>query len=224
MIFNETELSVLKNFSTINASMLIRPDRLEIINDNQSCIAKYVFEKPYDFEAYGIYNLNEFLSVLGMIKNPEITVHEKYLTIKQGNTKVKYYTTPENLIPVVRSLNKVLSAAKFDMAFNLPAEKLASIFKAATVLQLEWLFFETDGKKIRLTLANKLESSDSSFEVVIDDGIKENNIAKTAKVPVCDLKLMPGDYFIEIASTGVPISRWTCFNGVQYIIGASNKG
>ena len=217
--FTETEINILKNFAGINPSMIVYSDRFEVLNNAKSVVGKYAFEKPYDFASFGIYEMSEFLSVLGALKNPEIEVSDKFLTIKDGSSKTRYFTTAQDLLPKVPNIEKNFANVECDCVFDLPADKLASMFKMAAILKAQFVFFETDKKKVRITVADELESTNNSFEVTIEDGIKVNELKKSLKIPLSDLKILPGGYSVELSSA--KISRWESNLGVNYYIGVA---
>ena len=64
--FDDKTMKVLANFSAINPSMIIQPDKLSVINNTNSCIGLYPFAKGFDFEEFGLYEAPEFLSALSV--------------------------------------------------------------------------------------------------------------------------------------------------------------
>ena len=217
--FSESEINVLKNFASINPSMIIHPDRFEVLNNAKSVVGKYNFEKAYDFEAFGIYECSEFLSILGAMKNPEIEVQEKCIVIKDGSSKIRYFTTAKDLLPQVPQVDANFANVKCGLCFDLPADKLASLFKMSTILKAGFVFFETDKKKVRITVADELVSTNNSFDVTIDDGIKTNELEKALKIPLTDLKILPGGYSVELSTS--KISKWNSIGGVTYYVGCA---
>jgi hypothetical protein len=218
MNFTETQMSVLKNFAGINASMIINPDGLEVINNSKSVIAKYKFDKAYDFAKFGIYEVPELLSVIASLTKPDITIEEKFLLISDGTSKYKYFTTALDLLPKVPDMAKA-DAVEFDLEFDISAEKLNMLFKAAATIKADFIFFETDKKKIRMTVANALDASTSSFDITLETGIKTNKLTKAVKVPVAELKLFAGDYKVKLSGK---ISKWSnTIGNLDYYVGTS---
>jgi len=80
----EKEIQVLKSFAGINANMIVYPDKFVAINGpKKSLVGIYYFEKPYDYETFGIFDLNEFLGLVqhsrdwraNNNRNPTILAH-----------------------------------------------------------------------------------------------------------------------------------------------------
>ncbi len=216
--FNEKETGVLQNFAGINPSMIVDSKGFKVINNAKSVIGFYSFEKPYDFEDFGLYETNEFLTILKALESPEIEVSDKYLSISTGKDKVKYFTTAQNLLPKVPDVSKKFSDVECEMVFSLSADKLNLLLKMAGILKSKFLFFETDKKKIRITAGDELESSGNNFEVVIEEGITSNKLTEPVKIILADFKIMPGEYKVQLSTK---ISKWECVNGVDYYVGVA---
>ena len=81
MKLNQTTQDILKNFSEINTNILIKPgSELNTISTMKNILAKATINENFDKE-FGIYDLNEFLSVVSSLDKPELTLQEKHMTI-----------------------------------------------------------------------------------------------------------------------------------------------
>ncbi len=221
MNFSDTELSILDNFAKINASQIIKPTGFGAKELSNSIIGTYTFENEYDFEPFGIYEVPMFLRAIDTFNNPEIEIKSDRVIIKEGSAKVKFFTTPLDLIKnaEVPDIAPKFDLLKCELDFDLPADKLATIFKTATVFKAKYLYLESDGDAVRLTVSTGAPSdSGNSFDVSVRDNIRSNKLGDTIlKVPLSELRISPGDYSIK-ASTK-KISKWTCFNDVVYYVG-----
>jgi hypothetical protein len=219
MKFKDQEINVLKNFATINPSMIIFNDGFKVINNSKSCLGFYKFQEAYDFAQYGVYDVPKLLTTIGMFKAPEIDVKDKYLLITEEDFSVRYLSTVQDILPVVPDVASKFAKVDLSMEFDISADKLNILFKAASVMKCENMFFESEKGKIRITVSDKLEPSNDSFNVTIDTGIKTNNLAAPIKIPVAELNLFPGDYSVKISDK---ITRWDNFIGtLHYFIGVS---
>ena len=222
-MFTSTELMILKNFSGVNTSQVIYPDRFEAVNNSNSVIASFKFDHDaYDFKPFGIYDLGEFLSALQALKEPTMDVKPKFLTMRTGEDQIKYFTSPLEVLPEVplENLDRNFGSLECEIDFSLSADKLAMIFKMASVLKTEYVFIECDDGNIRITVADELESSNNMYEVMVTSGVTVANCEDGAiKIPLCDLQLLGGDYNVKISTK--KISLWENMNGVSYYIGCS---
>jgi len=216
--FTEKEITVLKNFAGVNPSMIVDAKGFKVINNSKSVIGFYDFDKEYSFEDFGLYETNEFLTIIGAMGNPEIDVNEKYLTIANGKDKVKYFTTAQNLLPKVPNVANKFKDIECELQFTISADKLNLILKMAGILKSKYIFFESDKKKIRITAGDELESSGNNFEVVLEEGITANNLKEAVKITLADFKIIPSEYKVELSTK---ISKWTSTLGVEYFVGVA---
>lgn len=215
-MFSTSELKILGNFGSINQSIVINPDKIEVINVGSSVIAKYPYDNAYDFEAFGIYEISDFLGILNVLSKPNIEVKDSYLNIiGSNNDKVRYFTTAKELIPKVPSIEEKFSKMNCELQFALPADKLAYIMKMASILKAKFIFFETVNDKILVTVGDDLDSSANNYELFIEDGITNNKLDKPVKISIEDFKILAGEYEVKISKK---ISCWTNLNNVVYYI------
>ena len=90
---NDT-VEVLKNFSTINPNLVIEPgQKIQTISESKTVMAKAEIVEDFPNQV-GIYDLNEFLSVLNLIESPSLDFKDKYLTVSGGSNiaqQVQYF-------------------------------------------------------------------------------------------------------------------------------------
>ena len=87
MKLNENTKDILKNFSEINTNILIKPgNQLATISTMRNIFAKATISESFEKE-FGIYDLNEFLSVVSSLNKPEITLQDKFMTIASECSK-----------------------------------------------------------------------------------------------------------------------------------------
>jgi hypothetical protein len=217
--FDEKTIRILANFAAINPSMVIQQEQLSVINTTNSCIGFYTFGTTFDFEEFGLYEAPEFLSAISVFDTlPAIEVKDKYLVISGKNDKLKYFTTAKNLLPVVPDVKSKFEKVQCELEFTLSADKLAIINKFSSILKSKYIFFETEKKRIRITVANELESSNNSYELFIEDDIQSNKLTAPVKIALDDFKILPGEYTISLSQK---ISRWTNLNGAVYYLACS---
>jgi len=212
---NET-ISVLKNFSTINANLMVKAgSSLSTMSAMKNIVAKadVTEEFPSDF---AIYDLNEFLSALSLFGKPDLEFNDDFVIItEEGTSKsLKYwYSDPS----VVTTPSKEISMPSTELTFNLSSDTLNEITKAAAVIGVPDMALS--GGKLMVT--DKKNSTANAYETSLDVG----DIAAEYKFwfKVENLKVMPGAYDVEVSSK--KISHFTNTKlGVQYWIGSKNIG
>ena len=76
MKISKETIEVLKNFSAINPNLVIKEgNNLSTIADAKNIMASVVVKESFDSEV-GIYDLNEFLSALNLIDDPDLNFGE----------------------------------------------------------------------------------------------------------------------------------------------------
>jgi len=198
-ISNKT-LDVLKNFSEINQSILIKKGKkLKTVSALKNILAHADVEEnfPQDF---AIYQLNEFIGVLSTMSNPDLTFHDKYVMLSQENgacTKY-FYAEPS----VVISPEKDINMPSEDINFTLLEKQYNDLLKMSSILQLNDILVKGCPKsnKIFLAVTNKKNDTSNDYSVQVGDGVTEpyKMYFKTE-----NLKMVVGDYNVHISSKGI---------------------
>ena len=99
MKLSDNTLSLLKNFSTINQSILFKQgSKLRTISVMKNILAEATVDEelPKDF---GIYDLNQFLNGLGLHQSPELDFeNDGHVVIKEGKMRSKYFFADPNAV------------------------------------------------------------------------------------------------------------------------------
>jgi hypothetical protein len=206
---NET-ISVLKNFSTINANLMVKAgSSLSTMSAMKNIVAKadVTEEFPSDF---AIYDLNEFLSALSLFGKPDLEFDNDFVIItEEGTSKsLKYWFSDPS---VVTTPSKEISMPSTELTFNLSSDTLNEITKAAAVIGVPDMALA--GGKLMVT--DKKNSTANAYETSLDVG----DVAAEYKFwfKVENLKVMLGAYDVEVSSK--KISHFTNTKlGVQYWI------
>ena len=206
---NET-ISVLKNFSTINANLMVKAgSSLSTMSAMKNIVAKadVTEEFPSDF---AIYDLNEFLSALSLFGKPDLEFGNDFVIItEEGTSKsLKYwYSDPS----VVTTPSKEISMPSTELTFPLSSDTLNEITKAAAVIGVPDMALA--GGKLMVT--DKKNKTANAYETSLDVGDVSADYKFWFKVE--NLKLIPGSYDVEVSSK--KISHFTNTKlGVQYWI------
>ena len=213
MKLNATTQEILKNFSEINTNILIKPgSELNTISTMKNILAKATINESFDSE-FGIYDLNEFLSVVSSLDKPELTLQEKHLTISAegSRSKVKYfYSDPSVIVSPTKDVNMPES----DVTFTLSESNLAQLRKMAAILSSPDLaLIGTKGGDVILKVCDKKNDTSNKFEIVVGENATANY---TFYFKVENLKMISGDYDVAVSSksiahftnTKLPIEYW----------------
>ncbi len=198
---NET-ISVLKNFGSINQGILFKKGKtLKTVSSHKNILAEVDIKEDIPAE-FGIYDLNNFLSVISLHKDdPSFEFDDKQVTIvgNKGRSKIKYRFTPANMI--VTPPEKALTMPDAEIKFDLTAEDFDWVLRAAGVLASPQIAIESDGKKVSivtLDLQNDSAHTDA-LEIANGNGNKYKMIFKTENIT----KVLAGTYEVSISSKGI---------------------
>jgi len=205
MKLSDSTLSLLKNFSTINTSILFKKgNKLRTISVMKNILAEATVseEFPKDF---GIYDLNQFLNGMGLHNSPELDFREdNYVVIKEGKMRSKYFFADANVI--VTPPDKSMELPSEDVSFELSTDQLDKLLKAAAVYQLPDLSVEGGEGVVKIVVRDKKNDTSNSFSIVVGD--TESIFSFNFKVE--NIKILPGTY--EVVVSEKLISKFTCKN------------
>ena len=126
MKLSEKTLSLLKNFGSINQSILFKEgNKLRTISVMKNILAEAEIAEdiPQDF---GIYDLNRFLNALSVSKSPELDFsNSQYVMIRGSDTKSKYFFADPSVI--VSPPEKEISLPTEDVQFELNTQQLDTL-------------------------------------------------------------------------------------------------
>ncbi len=212
---NDT-LNVLKNFASINPNLVFKPgQKLKTISEAKTILSSADIVEDFPVE-FGVYDLNEFLSVYNLIEDPELEFEDKSVLIKNSsvnNQKVRYfYSSPE----ILTTPQKDIQMPEPEVGVNLSDDVLNQIRKAAAVLGHTELSIQGEGGVVTASVFDSKDATSNSFTMELDkDNACKNEFNFVVSIP--NLKLLPGDYFVSISSK--LISNWTNSNyPVEYFV------
>jgi len=213
MKLNQNTQDILKNFSEINTNILIKPgSELNTISTMKNILAKATINESFDKE-FGIYDLNEFLSVVSSLDKPELTLQEKHMTISTegSRSKVKYFYSDPS---VIVSPTKDVKMPESDVTFSLSESNLAQLRKMAAILSSPDLaLVGTKDGDVVLKVCDKKNDTSNKFDIVVGENATANY---TFYFKVENLKMISGDYDVAVSSksiahftnTKLPIEYW----------------
>ncbi len=199
-------LNVLKNFSTINSSIVFRKgSTVRTISNAENILAKFTGEEifPVDF---AIYDLSQFLSGISLFNDPQLEFTSgDFVNIRGGRQSAKYYfSDPE--ITLKSAPEKNVKFPGSDIEFVLTEEDLISLQKASAVYSLPDLTFHSEEGSdiIKLILRDKENDTSNTYEQSITGS---SNGAYTLDLKIENIRVLPGNYSIRVSQH--LISEWT---------------
>lgn len=203
MKISKRTLGILKNFSSINQSIVINPgNRIQTISNVKDVFGIAEVEETFDTK-FAIYDLNEFLGVVSLFEDPDFTFQNNSVVITEGENEQTYYFADESVI--TQPPEKGVTLPSTDLSLHLTKEQLQSLVKAAAINNATDLTFTTGQVKVH----NKSVANSNSF-VINNKGDKD--VKYSLSISVDKLKMVADDYAVQICAKGL-----AKFEGTQKI-------
>ena len=205
MKLSDKTISVLKNFSSINQSILVKEgNKLRTISVMKNILAEASVAEEFSKD-FGVYDLNQFLNGLSLHQSPELDfTNDGYVVIREGKSRSKYFFADPNVI--VTPPEKSIQLPSEDVCFELTTDQLEKLLKASSVYQLPDLCAVGENGVVKLVVRDKKNETSNDFAVVV--GETENEFCFNFKVE--NIKVLPGTY--EVVVSQKLLSRFTSKN------------
>ena len=203
MKLSDKTLTLLKNFSSINQSILFKKGTsLRTISVMKNILAEATIEEdlPTDF---GIYDLNQFLNGLGLHQNPDLDFENQgHVVIREGKSRTKYFFADPNVL--VTPPDKEITLPSEDVSFELSTSQLDKLLKAAAIYQLPDLAVVGGDGVVKIVVRDKKNDTSNDFSIVV--GETQSTFSFNFKVE--NIKIVPGTYDVVVSQK--LLSRFTC--------------
>ena len=194
MKLSESTLSLLKNFSSINQSILFKQgSKLRTISVMKNILAEATIteEIPKDF---GIYDLSQFLNGLSLHQSPELDfANDGHVVIKEGRMRSKYFFADPNVI--ITPPDKAIDLPSEDVSFELSTDQLDKLLKAAAIYQLPDLAVVGGEGVVKILVRDKKNDTSNDFSIVVGETDKEFSF----NFKVENIKILPGTYDVIVS-------------------------
>ena len=195
---NETR-DVLKNYSTINANLLVsHGNKIATMSQMKNIVSSATVGDTFDTE-FAIYDLNEFLAALSLFNDPELTFGEQSVRIAQGSQDLTYFYSDPSVVTTPKT---EISMPSVDATFTLTKDTFNKVLKAAAVLGAPDMVLDIGGDSIMdLRVSDRKNDTSNSFSIEV--GAESPAKGKKFYFKVENLKLLPGDYEVEVSERGI---------------------
>jgi hypothetical protein len=194
MKLSDKTLTLLKNFSGINQSILFKQgSSLRTISVMKNILAEATIDEEFPKD-FGIYDLNQFLNGLNLHQNAELDFdNDGYVVIREGKSRSKYFFADPNVI--VTPPDKSISLPSEDVCFLLDTKELDKLKKASSVYQLDDLSVIGEAGVVKLVVRDKKNDTSNDFSIIVGETDKEFSF----NFKVENLKILPGSYEVVIS-------------------------
>lgn len=190
-------IQVLKNFSTINPSLICKPgSSLETISPAKTVMGMATVPDTFPIK-FAIYNLSQFIGCVSMFQNPDLEFGNQAVLITDSNKRFTYYYADPSVI--VGPPEKKLVMPSPDASFTLLNKDLQEVLKALGILGLPEIAFVGDGDTVSVEAVDSKASSSNRYAVTVGKTAATFRAIFKAE----NIKIMPSDYQVEISSHGL---------------------
>jgi len=197
MKLSDKTIQILKNFATINQSILVRPGNvLKTITPLKTILAQATVAETFEQE-FAIYELPRFLGTISLFSDPEFTFQEKFVTISSGKQRVNYTYADASMIMTPPS--KDISFPDTEVEFTITADQLSTISKAGAVLQMPEIAVVGEDGLISIRAIDSKNSSADVFSLDVGECDKDFKVIFRPE----NLKLIPSDYKVSLTTAGI---------------------
>lgn len=209
MKLSKETVALFKNFAGINSNLLLKSgSKLATISAQKNVMADATVGET--FPDFAIYDLNEFLGAMSLFDDPELTFQDKYVSISQGNMKIKFFAADASVLVAPQ---KAITFPEAEINFTITADKLQMINRTASVLRAADVSIVGDGSTVTVVVGDKKNATGNSFSEPV--GTTDKTFKVNLKVE--NLKMLPGDYEVSVSSKKISRFKSTATDLVYYV-------
>lgn len=216
MNVSDTTIGVLKNFATINPNLVFREGNVvKTISEAKNILASVEISEdiPQDF---GIYDLNEFLNVVGMFDEPVMLFDDSGKKAKIADAKAKqsvnYFFSDQSILTYPQG---DVTMPEADVKFTLSADQMSKLKRAASTLGVSDVVITNQDGNVTVQVTDINDATSNSYELAIDNVDKANGTF-TVVFNIGNFKFVAGEYDVEISSKlishftnkSLPVQYW----------------
>ncbi len=213
MNLSSETIEVLKNFSTINPTMLIRPGNvIKAIGAKKTILASAKVKETFPTE-FAISDLTKFIMVVTSYSNPTLSFDDKHVVISDKLAKTRFLYGGSS--SVTHPPAKDVTLPSVDASFTISNEALTKVLRLTSGLGLpNIVLYGRDGKSF-FAGTDVLQDicDDTEYEVGISDSDYK------AVFELENMKMLPRDYTVQVTSGMAHFKSTT--DDVEYWIACS---
>lgn len=216
-MLNKSVQKILSDLSNISTTAIISHPITGIQDIDRSIVAFINLEEMGEdaFETFGLMNINEFLNVVSLVDNADISMNNKIALIKNDSNTTKYYTTDISIIEeaygtkvaILDNINNAIEAANFDIT----SEMLDKLKKTMITLKLFDLVIKPENGGLSLNVTDNQTSDSNTSKTIIMGECQDTDMSLV--IDMNNIKKIPsGSYNVRVAKnpkSGSYITKWT---------------
>jgi len=197
MQLTETTMQVLRNYASINPNIVITEgNTLKTISEARNLLSSSTLDVEFPL-TFGVYDLNEFLSVLSLVDQPSLQFEENYVVVGDfvGTSRIKYFYSD---LEVLTKPAKDVKMPSTDVSFTLTQATLGKVRKASSVLGHTEMSITVNDNVLRLSVLDNNDKTSNAFSIDVDGTFEQEDF--NFIFDIRNLKMIDGDYQVNISS------------------------
>jgi hypothetical protein len=197
MKLSKETTEILKNFATINPSLIFQPGSVQkTVSPQKTVLVKANIKESFDKE-FAIYDLTQFISTVTMFEDADLNLGNDTATITNGKAKANIRFAKSDLIQAPPA--KEISLPSTEISFTLEEAAMQGAMRAAGVLGLPELALVGKNGKAYLSALDSRNDGSHTFEYEVGDATA--NYRMIFKID--NLKLLNREYEVRVSSKGI---------------------
>ena len=199
MNLSKQTVDILKNFSTINASIAVDVgNTLQTMSAMKNILVKSTVEETFNTE-FAIYDLSEFLnlSTSETFIGANFGFNNDYVDISKDRATSRYYYADRSTIITP---SKSITMPEAEIESELKQDDLSTIRNMSSVLAKPDVVVRGDANSMILSVLDKKDPTSNVFNLDVGDG---NGDTFEMYFKGENLKLLRGDYTVKISSQAI---------------------
>lgn len=198
-ISNET-VAMLKNFSTINPNIVVKAGNvIKTISEAKNILATANVAESFP-QDFGIYDLNELLSVVGMFEDPDLEFGDDGKTVKisEGGQSVNYFFSDASILTTPQ---KDITMPACEIELDITEDQMSNIRRAAAALGASDVVVvgEEGGSGVTVKVTDTKDSTANSYEMSIPSATRPDSSFEMI-FNISNFKFVGGDMKVSISS------------------------
>lgn len=205
MQLSETTMAVLKNYAAINSNIMISEgNTLMTIAEAKNILSSATINETFS-QNLAIYDLNEFLGVMGLVDEPRLAFEEQSVTINDstGRSKVRYYFTNPEMVttPSQKMIDNARGMNDHEITFTLSQEDLNKLKKASSALGHTSMRISKHDNGVMLTIFDNESATGNTFDIEVPGSHLGGD--RDYVLNISNLKILSGDYEVGVSSKNI---------------------
>lgn len=201
MKISKNTFNILKNYSTINPSVLVEAGNVISTMSPQKTILSYCeLEETFPVD-FAIYDLGRFLQISSLFEDPEFVFQNDRLTISGEKHEVTYrYAEPDMIITPPKK--KLELPEEGQIVTHVTWADFGKMMRGASILQKPEVQIRATGDGIFLEAVDTKDMSGDNYSIELN-ALGNSDTVGTFIFKIENLKLIEGDYAIKLSPKGM---------------------